>query len=580
MLLSKIEHAFGRPQYKDVAVRLVHGLSINRLTMNDIYAPVGAGAEELRDTLCIYHPGIEGLGGEPDKDLLSMVETVLAEIHRTVNGQFISKNKENGQYYLDLEKTEDYDAKIEQRAESLSESVFDRYFFAFLRRAMECSDHTHMTGYQIWEHEVEWKSHRVSRFGYLFFGSPNERSTAVPPRDFYLYFLQPYDPPSFKDEQNDDELLFYLAGRDKEFDRHIRLYTASQELASVNSGNAKKTYQSKAEGFLQEASTWLHKNMMRAFEIVYRGTRKPLIEWIKGKQPSSDLDSLRDAVNSAASVILEEYFNSLAPKYPQFSLLLTRENRLQAVREALRGIIGSTMNKQSRAVLDGLGLLEGESLVPSYSPYAREVIDLLSAGDAGDKVVNRGDLIYDVHGIEYFMPDTYRLEPELLVVVLVALVYTGDIILSIPGKSLDASNVQDVAGLDIEELAAFKHVKRPKEWNVSGIRALCELLELPPGKAKTLTQGDNQTVADVQTRLRERVEELLLIQRTLDEGFRFWTSPLFEEDERAEYKRQLAMQRSFSIRCSSSILPASSRTFASARVRCKAIPGEWSDLRS
>ncbi|MDY7029178.1 MAG: DUF6079 family protein, partial [Spirochaetota bacterium] len=364
VLLSKIDHTFTRPQYKDVAVRLVHGLSINRLTMNDIYAPIGANAEELRDTLCIYHPGIEDMGGEPDRDLLSMVETVLVEIHRTVNGQFISKNKENGQYYLDLEKTEDYDAKIEQKADSLSDTVFDRYFFAFLRRAMECADDTWITGYQIWEHEVEWKSHRVTRFGYLFFGSPHERSTAVPPRDFYLYFLQPYDTPTFKDEKKDDELLFYLAGRDKEFDKHIRLYAASGELAAVNSGNAKKTYQSKADSFMQEASSWLHSNMMRAFEIVYRGNRKPLIEWIKGKQPSSALDSLRDAVNAAASIILEDYFSSLAPKYPQFSILLTHENRLQAVREAIRGIIGTTMNKQSRAVLDGLGLLEGDTLVP------------------------------------------------------------------------------------------------------------------------------------------------------------------------------------------------------------------------
>jgi hypothetical protein len=296
---------------------------------------------------------------------------------------------------------------------------------------------------------------------------------------------------------------------------------------------------------MQEASSWLHSNMMRAFEIVYRGSRKPLIEWIKGKQPSSALDSLRDAVHAAASIVLEDYFSSLAPKYPQFSILLTHENRLQAVREAIRGIIGTTMNKQSRAVLDGLGLMEGDTLVPSGSLYAREIIDILGAGEAGDKVINRSELISDVHGVPYFMPDTFRLEPELLAVVLVALVYTGDIILSIPDKSLDASNVQDVAGLDIEELAAFKHVKRPKEWNVSGIRSLLELLELPPGKAQGITQGDAHAVADVQSRLRERVDELLHIQRNLDEGFRFWTSPLFEDDERGGYKRQLADAKEF-----------------------------------
>ncbi len=39
------------------------------------------------------------------------------------------------------------------------------------------------------------------REGYLFFGAPNERSTAQPERDFYIYMLQPFVEPKFKDEQ-------------------------------------------------------------------------------------------------------------------------------------------------------------------------------------------------------------------------------------------------------------------------------------------------------------------------------------------------------------------------------------------
>ena len=76
-------------------------------------------AEELRDSLCLYQPGIEDLGGDPADDLLSQVETVLREIHRTVSGQFVSSNPDNRQYYLDLKKSDDFDALIEKRAESL-----------------------------------------------------------------------------------------------------------------------------------------------------------------------------------------------------------------------------------------------------------------------------------------------------------------------------------------------------------------------------------------------------------------------------------------------------------------------------
>ena len=199
VLEARIESAFTRPTYKPMALRIVHALSVHRLTHRDIHAPLGATAEELRDELCLYQAGIEDMGsGEPDDDLRGQVETVLREIHRTVSGQFISSNRENGQYYLDLKKTEDLDAKLEDRAESLDPVQLNRHYYAALQRIMECTDDTYVAGYKIWEHELEWRERRASRLGYLFFGAPNERSTAVPPRDFYLYFLPPYEqhPPS------------------------------------------------------------------------------------------------------------------------------------------------------------------------------------------------------------------------------------------------------------------------------------------------------------------------------------------------------------------------------------------------
>ena len=50
---------------------------------------------------------------------MSQVETVLQEILKTVSGQFISYNRDNRQYYIDLKKTEDFDAIIDRRAETL-----------------------------------------------------------------------------------------------------------------------------------------------------------------------------------------------------------------------------------------------------------------------------------------------------------------------------------------------------------------------------------------------------------------------------------------------------------------------------
>jgi len=109
VLESRVNGAFTRPQYKAMALRIIDALSLHRLTTGDIHAKLGPTAQELRDTLSLYDPMIAELGGdEVDNDLLVHVETVLREIHKTVSGQFISSNPDNGQYYLDLQKTDDF----------------------------------------------------------------------------------------------------------------------------------------------------------------------------------------------------------------------------------------------------------------------------------------------------------------------------------------------------------------------------------------------------------------------------------------------------------------------------------------
>jgi hypothetical protein len=189
VLEARIQQAFTRPQYRPAALRIIHALSVHRLTTSDIFAPIGATAEELRDDLCVLMP-------LPERDaefLKTVVETVLREIVKTVSGQFLSFNRENGQYYLDLKKDIDFDSLIDKRAESLSDSQLDRYYFDGLRRVVleDPEAPPYVSGYRIWEHELEWRERKAGRSGYLFFGAPNERSTAQPPRDFYIYFIQP-----------------------------------------------------------------------------------------------------------------------------------------------------------------------------------------------------------------------------------------------------------------------------------------------------------------------------------------------------------------------------------------------------
>ncbi len=529
VLESRIENAITREQYKPMALRLIHALSVHRLTTGNIYSPMGASPKELRDRLCLFEPLIAEMGGdELDKDLQTHVETVLEEIKKTVSGQFISSNADNNQFYLDLQKTDDFDALIEKRAESLDDTQLDRYYYEALKRVMECQDATYVSGYKIWQHELVWQEHKAARIGYLFFGAPNERSTAVPQRDFYLYFIQPNDPPRFKDDKVGDEVFFRLKGADEEFQTSLKNYAAALDLWGTSSGHAKATYESKADGFLRELVQWLQKHMNGAFEITYQGRTKSMLEWAKGKS-IRDLSGLspneainfRDMVNTIASICLAPNFENQAPSYPAFSVLITGKSRTQAAQDTLRVIAGQNRTKQATAVLDALELLDGQNIDPDKSRYAKFILAAVKAKGHG-QVINRGEIIRDDHGLEYMNPGDFQLEPEWVTVVLAALVYSGDIVLSITGNKFDATNLPQLASTDMDELIHFKHLEQPKDWNLSALKALFELLDIPPGMVQLITQSKSEPVQNLQGAVGKMLKRIVMAQKNTREGLAFW----------------------------------------------------------
>jgi hypothetical protein len=527
VLVAKIKNAYTKPPYRPMALRIVDALSVHRLTTLDPYAPIGLTPEELRDGLCLYHPTVAALPGDPAANLLTVVETALNEIRRTVSGQFISFSKDNRQYYLDLKKAEDYDALIEKRAETLDSNVLDRYYYDALRQVLECTDTTSFTGWQIWEYEITWKERQAPRLGYLFFGTPSERSTAIPPRDFYFYFVQPFDPPRFTDDKLPDEIFFRLSEKDKAFEESLKLYAAALELAATSSGAKKDIYLRKATEHVGNLAKWMHDHLLAAMDVTYQGQKKKLTRWLQGGPGGN----IRDTVNAVGSACLAEHFINLSPNYPTFSILLKMQTIPQAAQDAVRGIVQPAFRtKQATAILDALELLEGDKLEPSRSQYAKHILDLLKAKGQG-QVLNRQELIQSVNGVDYFIPEKYRLEPEWAVVLLTSLVYSGDVVLSIPGMKFDATGLSTLAATSIDDLKKFKHIERPKEWNLPALKAIFELLGLAPGLAIDVSQGNTAPVIQLHTNILEAVERFVLTRQQLLNGIPFWGQNLYTEIE-------------------------------------------------
>ena len=540
VLEDRVRHGMSRPTYRAVAVRIIHALSVHRLTTGDIYARLGASAEELRDDLCLMVPGLP----EEDADFLrTLIERVLSEIVKTVSGQFLSHNRENGQYFLDLKKDVDFDSLIAKKADGLSPDQLNRYYFNGLAQVMEVSEEkTYIGDYKIWEYAIEWRERKAERPGYVFFGAPNERSTAQPPRDFYVYFLQPFDPPYFKDEGKPDEVLVRLKHPDEAFEKALRLYAGAREQANTASGANKKIYLDKAAEHLRVVTRWLREHMTTAFDVTWQSKSRSLAEVIQGKVPGGlSRAGVRDLVNTAAAVCLAPHFLDQAPEYPIFSVLITRHNMQQAAQDALRWLGGGVKSRNGTAVLDALELLDGEVPKPRNSKYARHVLDRLSEKKHG-QVLPRSELVQDDDGVEYWT--RFRLEPEFLAVVLAALARSGSLEVSIPGKKLDAGSLEQLARMDVQDVVAFKHVGQPKDLPLDALRELFELL----GLAKGLIVNQNnreEGVSKLQQRVAQLLEHSVTSQQSLQGGFPFWGRAILSEAEQTEWSSRLAGLKGF-----------------------------------
>ena len=554
VLTERVTKAFTRPAYQPMALRIVDGLSVHRLTTGgDIYVPVGPTAGELRDTLCLFQPGIEDMGGEPEADLLSQVQTVLRETLKTVNGQFISKARDTEQYYLDLKKDVDYDAQIEKRAQTLSDDALDRAYYSAIRQLMERTDEaTYVTGHQIWQYQVEWQDRRVERDGYLFFGAPNDRPTAQPARDFYIYFIQPFEPPRFRDDHKPDEVFFRLKELDDEVRSLLSFYAAAQDLASTAGGGAKSIYLDKAKDALRDMSRWLQEKQMTGYEVTYQGKARTLREWTKGislgdkaRLGPEERINFRDVVNIVSGLALNNQFAEVAPEYPTFSALVTESNRRQLVGNALRALAGGNRTKDAVTILDGLEMLDGDRMDPTRSRYAQEVLSRLKAKGHG-QVLNRGELLGGDTDVEYFAPLKFRLEPDLLIAVLGGLVYAGDIVLAIAGDKVDSSKLTPLAERQLDELKQFKHLESPKEINVAALRSLFEMLDLPSGLVQQATQGSDEPVKRLQEEVSKLTRRVLSATMDMQGRLSFWGQPLLREEEIVDWRTRLDVLKGFS----------------------------------
>jgi hypothetical protein len=534
---DKIDTFFtgGRVANKGIANRITNACAI-KILQDELTKQHGTNAENLVDDLCLTNP-IAMM--EKDRQLLvDTIESAAANMITASSGQFFDKNNENGEYHLRIEGGINFDQKIKDYADQMPESNKDDYFFKFLGVNLPLDvDSTYRTGFKIWAHSIEWKSHKTFRDGYIFFGNPNEKSTTQPRQHFYIYFMPIFDESKKIRNHEEDEVYFIFDDLSEEFKKAVTLYGAALALAGHSASSEKIIYNQKINELNKKARYLFDQEYIKITKVDYMGKEQPL----SGFQLPGAGSTKEQVFSDVASDVFEPWFNNENPEYPKFSQLLTpvtKDNFHRLIKQALTKVSNPEQsNKDGEGLLNGLGCYVPGMLDISHSQYAKNVLKQLKDKGEG-KVLNKDEIItYVEHSDNIWLSNDYKIEAELEFTVLATLAALGEIEITLSsGKSINASNLSELKNLDRDDFFSFTHIKPPKGLNEA---ALKEMFVTLLGRDLSKQLKDPNTYPSLVTAAEDWAKRSVTLLNKIQGGYIERGITLVTNEEASEYHNKL-----------------------------------------
>lgn len=522
-----VNRSFPKPVYKPLAVKIIYALSVHRLTTSSLDVQFGLTAENLKDDLCLFLP----IPQEEADFLLGVVKTTLKDIMTTVSGQFIIYNEANNQYYIDVDKTVDYDEKIKQKAIVLSPSELNRNFYTVVYSCLEWDAKQYVTNFNIYEYDLNWESHNVFREGYLFMGLPGERSTAQPERDFYIHIMPPYNDKQATVQNLEDEIYFYFKSTD-EFREILSLYAAANSLALISEGKDKDAYFSKAEIHRRRLIKYLTENVNTCFNVLYKKQKNQIIEILKG-QYNRDY-SFKDSIDLVASICFDEYFGEKYPDYPVMKTKITRRNMADNARAAFDHFAGRK-TQQSTAMLQSFNLLENDRIRPEKSKYASYYIGLIN-NLPPQGVLNYTDL-FEPRFTYMYIDKKFKIEFTFTPIIFLSLVYAGYAIITLTnGTTVTASNLDQIPRINASDLYEFKYISRPPQIAMAELKRLFDILDINPALLDNPNDRE-KGVAEMLQKVKDLSNSAAIAENRLNSDFELWGESLVNATQLASLKK-------------------------------------------
>lgn len=422
----------------------------------------GATAETLVDDLC--HLDETCFNRE---FLVEHIKTTATQIITATVGQYFEMNSQE-QFHLRIEGGVNYEQRIKDFAQTMSPAAKDGYFYNFLAEFLPIEEEQYRPQFKIYRHRLTWTSHKTMLDGYIFMGTPEERSTTHPEQHFYIYFMPIFGSDARHDGVEPDSVYFHLDKLGDEFKELISLYGSACSLKDSVDSSQQGFYNTYKQRYADKLKPLFDQQFRQKCEVIYQGELQTI-----SPQMMTGASKI-DIVSNIASTLLEDNFNQKLPDFPKFTLLsqpMSMTNRVAMLRLARQRIVNNSSSHDGDAILAGLGLLKDNQLSIENSIYAQNVKQMLDDKGPG-QVLNRSELLEQFWEQTWLSRD-YHIDADLEFVVLSAMVALGHIEIHWPGgKNINAGNLGEIVAMPANLFYEFTHVSHPRGMNVAAVREL------------------------------------------------------------------------------------------------------------
>ena len=369
-ITDKIDSYFSgvRSNKKEIAQRIANACAI-KILQQELNKQHGTNTEHLVDDLCLT-----AKLADSREFLIDIMDSTAQHLISATAGQYFDIDKNNSEFHLRIEGGINFDQKIKDYAVTMSDSQKDDAFYKFLRVNLPIEQDGYRTGFNIWSHSLDWKTHKTFRDGYIFFGNPNEKSTTHPRQHFYMYFMPIFDEKKKKRNHDEDEVYFVFDDLSKDFKDAVTLYGAALALKVNADSSQKGIYQQKIGDLNDRTRALFDAEYIQITKVDYQGKELPLSGY---SLPGAGFTK-EQLFSDVASMVFDEWFEQDCPYYPKFNQLsnfLSKDNFDRMIKQAFVKIINPEQaNRDGEGILNGLGLWVPGMLDYSHSPYAKSVI--------------------------------------------------------------------------------------------------------------------------------------------------------------------------------------------------------------